>query len=218
MPIRFSVIFIVWLFSGYLSPELIAQHQTLFYRYEQADSSFWSPKLLNSERIEKKFGSYGVELLYQDDGIRVTNLYSFDSSGKVMRTFAFVKFPAVVDKELQKEHDAILNGGSIGAVFKQNGWTITKRQLFSGNVQYSDELSKLQRWMGSFQADSLAINIYAFDVEKGGDAFHYAVIAEVYHPDYLKEADLNRIVGDVEVSGDVSDILKALKSTLNKFE
>lgn len=218
MPIRFSVIFIVWLFSGYLSPELIAQHQTLFYRYEQADSSFWSPTLLNSERIEKKFGSYGVELLYQDDTIRVTNLYSFDSSGKVMRTFALVQFPAEIDKELQKEHDAILNGGSIGAIFKQNGWTISKRQLFSGGMPFSDEWSRLQKWMGAFQTDSLAINIYAFDIEKGGKTFHYAVITEVYHPDYLKEVDLIKIVGDVDESVDASDILKALKSILKKLE
>ena len=35
--------------------------------------------ILNSERIQMKFGSYGLDILYSDHDIRVSYLYSLDS-------------------------------------------------------------------------------------------------------------------------------------------
>src|SRR5262245_42966767 len=35
-----------------------------------------APELLNSERIEQKFGSYGIAVLRSDERLRVANLYS----------------------------------------------------------------------------------------------------------------------------------------------
>lgn len=216
--IPFPVIFISLLSFGCFPLKAIAQSGKAALYVVSTDSIFWSPKLLNSERIELKFGSYGVELLYQDADTRLTNLYSLENGDKVMRTFAFVQFPAFIDTAFQQEHEEILNGGSIGAVFKQNGWIITKRQLFSGNMLCSEECSKLKSWMGAFTTDSLAMNIYSFEIEKEGRSFHYAIIAEVYHPDYLQTSDLDMIVGHVNKADQVSDIIPSMKSAIRKLD
>lgn len=215
----FPVIFISLLSFGCFPLVAVAQSGNSAKHVVSAyDSTFWSPKLLNSERIQLKFGSYGVELLYQDTDIRLTNLYSLENGDKVMRTFAFVQFPAFIDTAFQQEHEEILNGGSIGAVFKQNGWIITKRQLFSGNMHCSEECPKLKRWMGAFTTHTLAMNIYSFKIEKDGKSFHYANIAEVYHPDYLQASDLEMIVGHVNKADHVSDIIQSMKAAIRKLE
>ena len=46
--------------------------------------------LLNSERIERKFGSYGIDVLRNDDAVRMSNLYSLRDGEKICRTFAVV--------------------------------------------------------------------------------------------------------------------------------
>jgi hypothetical protein len=77
-------------------------------------------ELLNSERIQQAFGSYGVEVLATNDRLRLTNLYSVDAGTRTCRTFAVVRFPPVIDSAVATEHAAITNGGSIGAVFAAN--------------------------------------------------------------------------------------------------
>ena len=41
-------------------------------------------ELLNSERIAAAFGSYGVEVLEQDDTVRVSNLYSGEGEERAL--------------------------------------------------------------------------------------------------------------------------------------
>ena len=73
----------------------------------------------NSERIRLKFGSYGIEVLESGQGIRVSNLYSIKDGVRTNRTFAVVAYPDVIEPEFSEEHDAIINGQSIGNVFRR---------------------------------------------------------------------------------------------------
>ena len=52
---------------------------------------------LNSERIARKFGSYGIEVIESTNNNRVTSLYSEDPAGPTSRTFAVVELPTRID-------------------------------------------------------------------------------------------------------------------------
>ena len=82
--------------------------------------SILSSKLLNSERIKMKFGSYKIKVLYKNSKLRVSDLYSSNDGRKTTRTFAVVQYPKTIDSIFLKEHIQILNGQSIGKVFKEN--------------------------------------------------------------------------------------------------
>ena len=72
------------------------------------------PELLNSERIEKRFGNYGIEIIAQQGSVRRSSLYSTENSLRTCRTYAIVQFvdPDII--ELAGQHQAILSGESIG--------------------------------------------------------------------------------------------------------
>ncbi len=148
--------------------------------------------LLNSERIEQAFGSYGIEVLESDGVVRVSNLYSVEGDEKICRTFAVVRYPAEIDPLFAAEHDLILSGESIGAVFKQRGWTVKKHHLYMGELPASPRVAGLMRLA---DAPPLATHIYVLEVVKGEAAFEYARIEEAHHPDYLTLDDLRSIYG-----------------------
>ena len=79
---------------------------------------------LNSDRIAKKFGSYGVAVIEQDDRQRLSSLYSGTGESQVTRTYARVEYLGDRRPEFRKEHNAILNGASIGQTFRRSGWAI----------------------------------------------------------------------------------------------
>src|SRR5690606_28006097 len=101
--------------------------------------------------------------------------------------------PARIDPSFQREHDEIVAGGSIGAVFAANGWTVTKRHLHFGELPATPKVARL---MSTDQGTPLAVHVYVLTVAKGGNSFDYATIAEVHHPDYLSSDDLPRIYGE----------------------
>ena len=140
--------------------------------------------LLNSERIERKFGSYGIAVLEADASVRVSDLFSTDSETgeRTTRTFALVDYPATVADAVAAEHDTIVAGGSIGAVFKASGWAVLKANLWFGNVLSTTRLQRMMRLPGQTQ---LAVHIYALEVEREGRREPYARIVEVHHPAYL---------------------------------
>ena len=150
--------------------------------------------LLNSERIAMEFGSYGIDVLESDARVRVSNLYSLHQGIKICRTFAVVHFPEFRENAFSVEHEAILSGQSIGAVFTQHGWTIEKINRYFGVLDSTDRVTDL---MGEIAAQPLAVHLYDFKVSKPGTSLIYASIAEVHHPDYLGVADLQRIYSAV---------------------
>jgi hypothetical protein len=149
-------------------------------------------ELLNSERIEERYGSYGVEVLESDRTTRVSNLYSEHAEQRICRTFAVVRFPANIPSSLAAEHAAILSGGSIGATFAARGWTVVKVHQYVGEIATTPRLAAL---MGGIDAARLAVHVYGLEVVKDGVRLEYATIAEVHHPDYLDLVDIQEIYG-----------------------
>lgn len=147
------------------------------------------PELLNSERIEHRFGSYGIDVLSQKAGVRRSNLYSGSGETRTSRTYAVVRFvdPAA---DLADEHQAVIAGQSIGSTFQAAGWQIQKINSYIGSMQLpapDHEIGKLM----NLQADTiLGMHAYQLVLHKGTLAVHYATIVETHHPDYLDEAEL----------------------------
>jgi len=195
-----------------------SNHQESFVDATSAQNIVNQDTLLNSERIQQKFGSYGIDVLYSDSTTRITNLYSVDADQKIMRTFALVMYPSVVDSALMNEHMKIQNGGSIGQIFKERGWTIVKRTMYMGNLTSSNLYDTVFKMMGDIKPSDLAIYLYSFDVERDGKYYVYARIAEVYHPDYLTAEDLSRIytakADTTETGEDLALLLNLVKQYL----
>jgi len=148
--------------------------------------------LLNSERIERAFGSYGIDVLASDAATRVSNLYSVEGAEKICRTFAVTLYPTAVDPRFAEEHAAIAAGGSIGATFAARGWTVLKANRYFGEIGAPARLAEL---MQISAGTPLAVHVYVLDVVKDGARFEYATIAEAHHPQYLTLPDLPAIYG-----------------------
>lgn len=166
--------------------------------------------LLNSERIDLVFGSYGLEVLASSERLRVSSLYSQEGARRICRTFAVVEFPPAIDPRLAGEHLEILAGGSIGAVFKRAGFEVEKRDRYFGELAPDPRRQRLRRLMGGAGGRTLAVYVYTMVLHRDGVAIPYATIAEIYHPSFLDLDDLARIYGpavaahsrpDAEVAG-----------------
>ena len=173
----------------------------------------------NSDRIQLKFGNYGIEVLENSPGIRVSNLYSTHAGVKTNRTFAVVAYPAVIEPAFRTEHDAIISGQSIGIVFRNNGWLITKRHQYFGKIESSPEYPGVFSVFGDIGASQPAIHVYSLLVRKDSSEFQYAFITEVHHPEYLSLEDLEAVYGDefdskLKKSKDVSDFLNIVKTKM----
>lgn len=148
-------------------------------------------QILNSERIEQTFGSYGIEVLYTDDALRLSGLYSTHDGKNVIRTFAIVGYPAAVDDEIAALHREIVAGGSIGAVFEAAGWTVLK----SRHVYFRTTIPAVARTMHLPDATEFAAHAYRLAVQSSLKRHDYAWIIEIHHPEYLSGADLVAIYG-----------------------
>ena len=150
---------------------------------------------LNSELITQKFGNYGIEVIENKNNIRVSNLYSYEATGRICRTFAVIILTEQIEAAFSIEHDLVTKGGSIGTVFKDHGWNITKQHKFIGDLAIDSRSKRIGRLMDIEPPASLAIHIYAFVISKNGKSFNYAIIAEVHHPAYLTSIMLKSIYG-----------------------
>lgn len=155
-------------------------------------------ELLNSERIEAEFGSYGIDVISHRDGLRRASLYSMHDGGKITRTYAIVHFENVPDSIREKEHARILAGASIGATFKEAGWSIAKETLYTGLIDPGADVHGIRRLMRLSGTRELAMQVYRLHVSKESQAIDYATIVELYHPAYMT---LDRLHGIVDESG-----------------
>lgn len=157
------------------------------------EASAAAPTLLNSERIKARFGSYGIDILGEVDGLRRANLHSREDGRKVCRTFAIVR-SADVSESITAEHAAIAAGRSIGATFRDSGWSVVKRTRYTGLLErelLGNELGHAIE--GLMQLDPpvpLAVHAYELIVERDGTSLHYASILELHHPAYLDGDEL----------------------------
>jgi len=174
--------------------------------------------LLNSERIRQRFGSYGIEVILSSENLRISNLYSLDTDRKVTRTLAVVVFPPEIPAEVMAEHQLIMDGGSIGEVFKSRQWTIVKTNIYVGEMAPSMDDEPIYSLMGLREAVTLAIHVYGLSVCKAGACHDYALIAEMHHPEYLGLDDLMLVYGAApaceavcarQVQGVLADVRRA---------
>ncbi len=143
--------------------------------------------LLNSERIERQFGSYGIDVLASEAGLRRSSLYSLDGTERICRTYAVVRFSEELDSSYGPQHEKVLAGNSLGEVFKENGWSIHKQTLHIGTFTLDESGSEIDQLMRLSGEQELALHVYQLLLAKDDQVFEYATIIEAHHPDYLSE-------------------------------
>ncbi|HUO67504.1 MAG TPA: hypothetical protein VMV37_08220 [Gammaproteobacteria bacterium] len=168
-------------------------------------------QLLNSERIAARFGNYGIEVLQSDSRERVSNLYSEARGERTCRTFAVVRYPTAIDPALAAEHDEIVRGGSIGAVFAAHGWQVLKTNLRYFVLDAPERVASLMRVA---TGTKLAAHAYELDVAKAGRTLQYALLVEIHHPDYLKRDDLLAIYGPADATGHEAGVTELVSAAL----
>lgn len=146
--------------------------------------------LLNSERIEKRFGSYGIEVLASEAGLRRSGLLSYDGDTATCRTYAVASFAEDLDGRYDEAHSRVLAGNSIGATFKEDGWDMRKHTLYIGTVRLPDSATEIGRLMRLTGAHDLALHVYRLVIVQDDTEVEYATIMEAHHPEYLVEQDL----------------------------
>lgn len=154
------------------------------------------PELLNSERIQQQFGTYGIEILQQEDGVRRSNLYSVEDGSHVCRTYAVVLFTEPLESEVATTHAAVIGGSSIGTSFLAAGWRLTKETVYVGSVQLPGPTHEIAELMRLDKGATLGLHAYRLILRKQEQAVHYATIIESHHPDYLSEAELSQRYAD----------------------
>lgn len=161
--------------------------------------------LLNSERIEKKFGSYGIEIIENTGSSRVSFLYSLDKNCqqnlspketqigihcKKYKTLAIVKF--LNTNDVIDEHTKILKGASIGATFKNQNWIIKKENILISEI-HNKENQIINEWSNNPDLEKFAFQIYDISLKKNQLQLKYAQIIEIHNPNYLIIDDLIEI-------------------------
>jgi hypothetical protein len=160
--------------------------------------------MLNSQRIASCFGSYGVDVLKQEDKLRISSLYSRESQGAVTRTLAISEFavekPGELPPGLQAAYQAIRDGASMGATLEAAGWQVEKRDRFIGQLPEGDVLACLSGWpqapAESYPGQAaLAVQVYDLYARRGDAAVRFALLAEIHDPRYLDLHDLQSLAG-----------------------
>ncbi|MGQ3887944.1 hypothetical protein ACQUW5_02785 [Legionella sp. CNM-1927-20] len=170
--------------------------------------------LLNSQRIKLIFGNYEVELVAQEDNVRVSNLHS----DGIMRTCAIVNFVLPIPVWLQNTHSKIYGGGSIGQTIKDNGFDLTKENIYFGITK----LPKTVQAKMETDEDLTAVHIYQLLVKNPltSESIVYCTISELHSPLYLTCGDLYQLnPGSQKYSTKTNLVQKCLKdlSVLDEY-
>jgi hypothetical protein len=152
--------------------------------------------LLNSERIEQRFGNYGIEILESEDGLRRSNLYSREGNLATCRTYALVEFTERLDERYADTHATVLAGGSIGATAREHGWEVRKHTAYIDQLRLPPRTTQVSRLMRLRGGELLAVHVYRLTLARSDEALPYATIIEIHHPDYLGLAELRALYAD----------------------
>jgi len=184
--------------KGFLLPLgllLLASVQPVWSKAPSCPSYEQLRPLLNSERIRSCFGSYGVEVIHQDDQLRVSSLYSLDGEERITRTLAISEFASSLPASLNEAYQAIRAGASMGATLEDAGWRVEKRQRYSGEVAASAALGCLSNPPELEAQSMLALQVYDLYVVREQEVVRFALLAELHDPRYLTLPDLQQILG-----------------------
>lgn len=156
-----------------------------------------SGEWLNSDRIERRFGSYGVDVLEDNGERRISSLYSSEASGKVTRTYAIVDYVGPAKAAYADVHERIRAGGSLGSSFRQAGWTVGKQHLFIGEFEVPPSYREIGELMQIELPATLATHHYLLTISRDERSYNYATVTEIHHPAYLTAAALREIYGEI---------------------
>jgi hypothetical protein len=151
------------------------------------------PEVLNSERIKDRFGTYGVEIIDQNDSTRRSNLYSTHDGVSVSRTYAVVEFVGSNIVDMSEVHDKVIDGASIGSTLKDDGWQIRKETIYVGTLDLPGLGHPIAQLMRLQKDADLAVHAYNLHIEKASMSVQYATIIETHHPAYLTESELRQL-------------------------
>ena len=152
---------------------------------------------LNSDLIERRYDSYGVEIRGTDAERRVASLYSGPADDPTTRTYAITEFLNPDLAAYRQQHEEITGGGSIGSTFRAAGYEIRKQSLFIGELEVPPEYTTLAGLMKIELPETLAVHQYLFIVSKDDKAWSYARITEVHHPDFMSAGRLRAMYGEI---------------------
>jgi hypothetical protein len=167
---------------------------------------------LNSERIERRFGSYGLRVLKQQEQLRVSSLFSTAASDQICRTLAIVRYQPDMATAIADAHADILRGASIGATLREYGWQVEKTNRYLGEIAAPANAHRIDRLMRLRLPQNLALHIYDLDVSQGSHRYRYATIIEMHHPDYLAASQVRTIYRDLPFVALAAAELNALKT------
>lgn len=149
--------------------------------------------LLNSERIQSCFGSYGVEVLEQQGSLRISSLYSLEGEKPITRTLAVSEFANHLPENLQPAYQAIRAGASMGASLEAAGWRVEKRHRYFGEIPVSETFRCMSGLPENHPQEVLAVQVYDLYVLRDDEELRFALLAELHDPRYLTLQDLQQI-------------------------
>jgi hypothetical protein len=152
---------------------------------------------LNSDLIERRFGSYGVQVRSADPGRRVASLYSGQAPDQTTRTYAVTEFLSPDNDAYRDLHQRIVAGASIGSTFRGAGFDIRKQSLFIGELEVPATYTTIADLMQVELPATMAVHQYLFIVSTEESSSSYARITEVHHPDFLTVSELEEMFGEI---------------------
>jgi hypothetical protein len=187
---------------------LLQSTDTVLARAETCPANDQLRPLLNSERIQSCFGSYGVEVLEQSGSLRISSLYSLDGEQRITRTLAISEFATEMPDDLQPVYRAIRDGASMGSTLEAAGWRVDKRHRYFGEIPISSAFRCMSGLPESAPRQELAAQVYDLYVVRGEREFRFALLAELHDPRYLTLQDLQQIydglVGQLSIEDDAT--------------
>jgi len=151
--------------------------------------------LLNSERIQNCFGSYGVEIIEQEGNLRISSLFSLDGDQRITRTLAISEFADKLPPDLLPVYQFIREGASMGSTLEAAGWRVEKHHRYLGETPITSGFSCMTGLV-ELHAESglmLAVQVYDLWVLKETQEVRFALLAELHDPRYLTLFDLRNI-------------------------
>ena len=152
---------------------------------------------LNSDLIERRFGSYGVAVRDSGAERRVASLYSGREPERTTRTYAVTEFLNPDADAYRALHQRIVAGASIGSTFRSAGFDIRKQSLYIGELEVPETYTTLAGLMRIELPAAMAVHQYLFIVTTEERSWNYARITEVHHPGFLTVEELEGMFGEI---------------------
>ena len=169
---------------------------------------------MNSERIKARFGSYHVQVLYQDAATRLASLCSRHDAVDICRTLAVTLFANPTPAALAEADAVIREGDSIGSTLAQAGQHLSREIIAEASVPCGDAFIALTGQTVK-RGDPLSLRLYRLDAGPDPEALlPYATIAEAHHPEHIPVSDEAMLVTKLDTEDWSADAQLALEALL----